>query len=149
MNHIPLKQAADEYLHEDIDKEALYKAVYAKFDRNKSLTNGISKIQDSLSALERCSEITKEATLVLDSQDSDKLKRLNILEAELMNEVKKARFISIFKPQEIRAALKELTHVDTVEESFIASKKLYAVIDNCYKTMQQPLRDALTKLKDA
>ena len=147
MQHIPLKEAAERYLHEDIDKDSLQTKLYEDLAREESIELGIKKIEDTLLALEQCIAISTAAKHVIENYTPEKLEEINTLEQELLVWIKKAQFISIFRPMDVRNALKELAHVETVEESFFASKKLYKLIADCVEEIQKPLSESLEILK--
>ena len=147
MEHISLKEAAERYLNEDIDKDLVQDKLYENFVLDESLEIGIKKIKDTLNALGKCTELSSSAKHIIEHYTPEKLEEINLLEEELMKYVKQARFISIFRPSDVRKALEELSHVETVEESFLASKKLYKLIADCIEEIQEPLEESLVALE--
>ena len=147
MEHIPLSEAAEKYLTEKIDKESILDEAYSRFNSTDSIAHGCAQMSQTLDALQQCREIATDASRMIENYDDTKFDDINAKERELIEWVKKASFINLFRPMDIRDVLKKIELTDTVEESFVVSKKLYKLIIDCVNELEGPVKKSLEKIK--
>ena len=125
MEHITLQEAADRFLTEPIDVDAVMNDTLSSLCPLSRRTVLRRQLANMISATDRCITLAKRCQRLAIPARERELARA---EAQLSESIQSALFLSIVAQDDIETALHSATTSRTVEDALSASKSLFATI---------------------